>query len=359
MRKILYCRDAKGQIREWKIEAFFDDIGGDWAHLRYTYGLVDGEKIDKEEEVFENQSGRDIYEQLNLQFESKISKMKDRGYVEDIMKAETARTNLLGLPRPMLAQKFNKVRRIDYSNAFIQRKYDGNRCLVANVGGEIIAYSRNGKRVSTIEHITSGIQIPESAILDGELYCHGESLQTIVSWIKRKQANTSKLRLHVYDTIRDESFAERDRFMKHECSLGQNAEFVPVWKCHSAPDAINYTRVFRNEGYEGAILRWGPFGYEDSKRSKGLVKLKEWNDKEFLVTDITASKDGWAILHMLAPTEDARVPFRATAPGTIEEKIDCYLNRKSYIGRYVTIEYAYLTKDGVPFHPIAKCWRSQ
>jgi len=346
----LYAKDARGDVRFWTIEATED------ATLDYTYGMVGGQPQYKTEQIELNQSGRDIDEQMLLQFKSKIAKMKDKGYVDSYELAKgMPRTNLLNLPRPMLAQDIDKVKNIDFTNAFVQRKYDGNRCLIANVAGEIIAYSRNGKRVESIDHITESIGIPEGLILDGELYAHGESLQTIVSWIKRKQPETRNLRYHAYDVAFPAPFKYRLKFLNGEIGFGEYAIAVETTQISSLDEALEFFQIFRKDNYEGAILRWGSNGYEDSKRSRSLVKIKEWHDAEFKVTSITPSKDGWAILVCELPDGNT---FRVSAPGSIEEKEYCYKQKDMYIGRYVTVEYAYLTKDGIPFHPIAKIWRA-
>jgi hypothetical protein len=173
-----------------------------------------------------------------------------------------------------------------------------------------------------------------------------------VSWIKRTQDNTQKLRYHVYDVVGYEPFEER-----YEKLLGlqfkPSVEVVPTYLCKTMEQAKSYMEIFREEGYEGAILRHGDAGYEDGKRSKSLVKIKEWHDEEFVVIDIERSKDGWGILVMKRNGKG----FRASAPGSLAEKQAAWAHRDAFVGRYVTIEYAYITKDGVPFHPVAKCWR--
>lgn len=348
----MYCLDSRGGVRVWTIEADDDYV------LIMTFGILNGAMQQKTEMVYENKSGRNIDEQAELQFNSRINKMKDKGYVDTIEQAQEGRVNILSLPKPMLAVPYEKIKGpINYNDLYIQRKYDGNRCLIANIGGEIIAYTRNGKLITTCDHITEGIEIPEGVILDGELYAHGEKLQTIVSWVKRKQANTGKLKYHCYDYIDDDRdpFNQRLDHMNY-FQLGNNAEIVGTYACSNIDIAMEMFRGFRAQGYEGAILRLGSASYEDGKRSKSLIKMKEWHDSEFMVHRIERSKDGWGILIMKAPNGRE---FKASAPGTMEERYIAARNAEQYIGEYVTIEYAFLTKDGVPFHPVAKVWRTQ
>lgn len=347
MEKRLYAKDVRGGIRVWEIVAT-DDFT-----LEISHGTLNGDLQTKVHWIEENQSGRDLFDQTMLEFNSRIKRQMDKGYVELLSDAMGKRTNTLGLPRPMLAQVFNKrASRVNYDNAYVQRKYDGNRCLIARVDGKNIAYTRNGIQIKTVNHILSVLDMPEGMILDGELYCHGESLQTIVSWIKRYQNDTQRLRYHIYDTVSTRPFADRMSIVKN-IDIPSSAEIVPMIRVHKSGEANELLNEFRKEGYEGAMLRWGRNGYEDGKRSYSLLKMKEFLDSEFRVIDVEASKDGIAVLIM----ERQGKRFKATAPGTMSDKAFVLANKYNYIGRDVTIEYAYITEDGVPFHPIAKAFR--
>jgi hypothetical protein len=122
----------------------------------------------------------------------------------------------------------------------------------------------------------------------------------------------------------------------------------------SEEQVLIWHKTFRKEKYEGTIIRHTPAGYEDGKRSKSLLKLKDWRDEEFLVTNILPSKDGWAILECVQSNGSY---FTVTAPGNMAEKQEVFACKENYIGKYVTVEFAYRTQEGIPFHPIAKAWR--
>ena len=40
---------------------------------------------------------------------------------------------------------------------------------------------------------------------------------------------------------------------------------------------------FKALGYEGTILRHGTTGYEDDKRSRNLIKVKDYDEAEFKI----------------------------------------------------------------------------
>jgi len=346
----LYKQDARGQIRVWTIRALDDYC------LEIEHGTYGGETQIKYEEIAENKSGRDLDAQMLLRFNSRLEKKRDSGYKDSLEEAKASRQNAIELPRPMLAVKYQSVKgRISFrGGVYVQRKYDGNRCLIAKRDDQIIAYTRNGKQVRTIQHVLDEIDIPNGTILDGELYVHGESLQKIRSLISRKQPDSAKLRFHAYDLV-DKHAPFIDRFNSVSSMLSglDNVEVAPTYAIAEERSALTKMMEFREEGYEGAILRWGSYGYEDGKRSKSLVKFKVWDDAEFQVLDIECSKDGWPVLIM----EHYGKRFKAIAPGTHEDRNYVLKHKEQFIGKFVTIEFANLTADGVPFHPIAKSWR--
>lgn len=339
----LFVKDAKQSIRKWKITADTDN-----GCLFLSWGELGGAMQERVEYIERNKSGRSLEQQTILEYNSRIRKQKDKGYCEDLDTAiAQQRTNALNLPRPMLAQDIDNVSSPVFH--YIQRKYNGNRCLITNIDGDMMAYSRGGKVITTLDHILEKINIPKGEVIDGEVYCHDLKLQQISSLLKKKQAGTEKLEYRLYDTISTSPFYDRLERLKD-----WGLEPVETIPCTSLAEAREWFKLFRAEGYEGAILRNGFAPYEDSKRSKYLIKLKEWISKEYKVIGVAVSKDNWGILQL---TTERGLVFEATAPGTIEQKIHVALNPADYIGRTVTIEYAEISRDGKPNPAIAVDWR--
>lgn len=353
----LYKKDAKGQVRVWEIEIDYDE-----ECLVITHGVEGGEIQEKLEFIEEGKAGRDVYEQLESRCESRINKKLDLGYVSDKSQMLDKALNVLGLPKPMLAHKSdNHKHKINFNKGpvFVQRKYDGHRCLIAKTKRGFVAYSRNGKIINTIDFIKDQLEslnLTHGMILDGELYHHRTPLQTIGSWVKRKQKETHKLTYVIYDMISENPFQERLSYISLKINWQDlnNIIIAPTMKINSIDEAYKYLSKYRQEGYEGLILRHSDRGYEDGKRSKSLLKFKEWHDAEFVVNSISESKDGWAILN--CATKNG-TEFSVSAPGTMQEKHEVYRNREEYVGMSVNVQYAMLTVDGMPFHPIATAWR--
>jgi len=344
----LYQYDNRGKLRIWSIAA-------DENVISIEHGLADGVRQIKQEHVRDGLGGRTLDEQVASRVRSRINKQYDRGYKDSPEEAKALKgTNALGMFKPMLAQPLNKVKDIDYSHAFVQHKYDGHRCLITKINGQVLAYSRQGKLIRSIDHILDSLYIPEGRTVDGELYCHGVSLQKIGSWIKREQEASKNLMYHAYDIVANVTFEDRINELHNMCKDPTRAMVVPTMPVHSYDEVQEHFIDSRQRGYEGSIIRWGESGYETGKRSKGLVKVKATHDAEAKVIGVIPSKDGWGILECETPVG---VYFKMPAPGSMDEKYRVLINRELYIGKHITYEYANLTADGVPFHPNALRFR--
>jgi DNA ligase-1 len=351
MKKILYKKNINGSTNRWTIFEAGNSLNIFWGQLNGAeqYQIVDIEV---------NQSGRSMEEQMKLEMDSRISKQLDKGYRYTIQEAEDfAGLNSLNMYKPMLAVKYRDVaHRLNVDNCLHQYKFNGHRCLITNLNGEHIAYSRNGKIIDTIPHILAQLNVPSGVTLDGELYLHGCRLQTISSYVKRAQPMTKNLIYVVYDVINDMNYMHRQaqalRYVKEGAT---NVIHAPTFAC-TGLDLMQRLKIVKQMGYEGLMLRQKHTGYEPGARSAGLIKLKSCEDDEYEVVDIESSADGWAIL--VCRAGDGRL-FKVSAPGTIENKTHIWNNPELFIGRYINVEYFEKTERGVPFHAVATGWRDK
>jgi DNA ligase-1 len=356
----LYKRDARGSLQFWKIWAQADTIWIEW-------GQIDGETQSQYERIAEGKAGRTLEEQIFSRINSRVEKKLDKGYVRSrIVALTTKAVNRLGLPRPMLAKPFKKVKKVNLNNSFLQFKYNGHRCLIHhNADGDCIAYSRNGKPITSIKEILSQISLlglPRGYTLDGELYRHGTSLQRISSWKSRRQLSTSKLIYTVYDIVptNQETFKKRLEILdglRWSASDGiTHIQKAPTTKCAESTNIQVALEDAVAQGYEGLILRQDIAPYEDGKRSNSLVKIKLWMVDEFLVVDIIPSREGYAVLR--CTTKEGKI-FGATAPGTTTEKFFVMKNKQHFIGRHIQLQFADWTDEKKPFHPVTIMWREK
>ena len=334
----MFKKDNTGKIRYWKIETSGDS-------LLIHYGYLGGALTSKETPVVTNLSGRGLDQQIVLEMDSRIQKQLDKGYVFNLKDAHTKNmTNAMDLPLPMLAQPVNRVRNLAETH-YAQYKYDGMRCLVHAGDTRNQAYSRGGKAVDTIRHITEKLKLPRGVTVDGELYIHGTPLQSIMSLAKRYQPGTEELRYIVYDIIMDKPYNERYQMLKELVAETDSIKIAPTSIMLGTTNIKNRLEAARELGYEGLILRNLSTPYEAGKRSPSLIKVKAVEDEIFVIDKITTSKDGHAILHC--------ENFSVLAPGSHENKIAVACHADDYVGSMVRVEFANRTKDGVPFHPVA------
>lgn len=348
----LYAKDQLGGIRVWSITADEDEIIINHGKL----GMTMSESF---ETVDEGLASRTLYEQVVSRINSRVSKKLDMGYVYDIEVARNRlKVNAEGHEMPMLAKKYKDVAgKIDLSRGkwFTQPKYNGNRCLIKNVNGTIISYSRKGKINNRLDHILDKVDIPNGMILDGELYRHGTPLQTLNSWIKKSSPETKSLKFICYDTNLpgnyEERFARVDEFIDFSNDIIIKCPTIQVYSHEEVSSALG---LHMRNGYEGAMLRKNEYEYQSGMRSNSLLKVKKFEDDEYEVIDVLPSSDGWGILICKTGLGNT---FRVSAPGTIAQKTEILRNKKSYIGRKINVEYLELTLSGVPSHPVAIYFR--
>jgi len=338
------------------------DLNG-YVTIEYAKKL-DGKPVQKHYQAFAKNVGRanatTPYEQGASEVASKARLKMDKGYVETVEEATEPSTNSLGLLKPMLATPLEKIKpeKIDWANAFVQPKLDGHRALF-NDG---VLYSRQGK-VLDLPHITEAITAAgiDHLHLDGELYIHGKTLQEMSKLIKKHRPESLGIEYHLYDQITDEVFQERitDLFgaVPH-WSLHTCLKPVSTFSVHTMDQVMQHHTAYRNQGYEGTMLRFGTDSYQHGKRSRTLLKLKEFQDEEFMITGVIEGKPyitDEGTFHV--PIYECATPsggiFTVTAPGNMHAKHALWIDSDVTVGRYLTVKFHYYSADGIPQLPIA------
>lgn len=345
--EILYRKNRLG-VGSWRI----------WNEANVIYiahsNTSGGSEVMHTELVPEGLAGRTLQEQVSSRINSRIKRQRDRGYVKSIDEAvNQPLTNMLNQPPPMLAKKFAQLR--GWKGRYVmQPKLDGFRNMTAGLETRVMAYTRGGIELPAITHITEALEtkLPVGEILDGEIYEHGTSLQTIASLAKRKQSGTSRLVYHVYDSVGPDSFQTRYDFARDiVLSIGSPyIVMVPNYEVTTTGEMWENFAKFRADGYEGGMLRDLHLPYESGTRSSGLIKVKAREDAEYEVIDVIPGSDGLGILVCKMPSGKT---FKTLSPGNHSKKKEVLENKTQYIGRKVTVEFANLTDDGIPFHGVA------
>lgn len=369
--KRLYKNHGKS-IGWWQVDA--QGLEDDSARLAITYAkTLDGAIVEKFASVKGKNVGRanatTNMEQAILEAQSRVNEQIRLGHVETVEAAQLPITNGLGKKKPQLAKGLDDINsdEIDWDNAFLQRKFDGHRCLEDD-----IIYSRGGK-AHNVQHIQDALDAQPSFAdihLDGELYVHGMTLQAIGSLITKPREESLQLTYCVYDCVSDAPFEERFAAVEQAFANTTNLDFriqlVETVRVRSMAEAMVLHRKWVAEGYEGSILRWGREGYLDGKRTKYLTKLKDFTDFEVKVVawELAEQQIVKGITYQVpkfiyeVSTPKGLRTAKATAHGNAEEKHQEYLAlmEGKNIGRMLTLSHFGFTPDGIPNIATAKCW---
>lgn len=351
----LYKKDNKGNIRVlnyWTEKHFF----------KQSSGLLNGQLIQNEKECRGKNIGKtnetSPEQQALLEMESKIREKLQEDYFRTV---EEAQKNVVILP--MLAKNFqDEVHKIDWNNCYIQPKLDGQRCLaMCTKEGSVTLISRDGidiqKTHGSMQHIINDLTtIKEDVILDGELYIHSikDNFQDVMKAIKKyREGISEKVEYHVYDMISDKPFRLRniDKYIKNLSTCKK----VPTLKIINKFDLeIRHIGNLAG-GYEGSIIRWGEEGYKMNNRSSNLLKYKNFQDSDYLITDVVPAdnRPDWGMV--VCKCGDKTFP--ATPQMSHEERKNILLNKADYIGQTAVIKHFGFTDAGLPRFPIFKSIR--
>ena len=276
--KTLYGLDKKGGFKVWTILT-------NGNILSIQHGKEGGKMQLKNEEIEGKNIGRanetTPAEQAELEAMSRWRKQIDKGYRET--KAELEELPLL----PMLAHDYLKQgHRIKYP-CFGSPKLDGVRCLAIRHPHRVELKSRGGKEHS-VSHIQDQLMdvMQPGEVWDGELYIHGKYLEEIVSCVKKVNPDTRSLQFIVFDVVTEDTYEDRLIYMQHLRRNRIHDRDVPDIGVIHFRELVNEEHMkqthkeYVNQGYEGIMIRSHDGKYESGKRSAGLMKYKEFFDKE-------------------------------------------------------------------------------
>lgn len=349
----LYHIDENENVRVWWMEQEGDKY-------RAVSGIEDGKLVTSEWKLAKAKNvGRanattaeeQAFSEINSQYTKKLDKKYSR------TKNSASKSNII---QPMLAATY-KDWDSRWKYVYSQPKLDGMRCIATKDG----LFSRGGKPIVSCPHITMALESTFEAfpelILDGELYNHDlhddfNELISVAKQIKPTPADIAKsevsIQYHVYDMVdTNKTFYERLRFLENLPIWQYKAlQRVATYKAHDEVELAKDYDMFLEEGYEGQMVRLDvPY---EQKRSKGLLKRKEFIDDEFEVLEIIEGQGNWAgYAKSVQCKTDKGVIFNAGIKGT-QEFTKELLHRKP-VPKTVTVRYQNVTPDGSLRFPIA------
>lgn len=307
--------------------------------------------------------------QAKLEVKAAYTLKKKSGYHETAGAAQTSERF-----SPMLAKVYG-----DYKDEvletlkkggmfYVQPKLDGIRCIARADG----LWSRQGNKIVAVPHIFEALQPVfknnPDLILDGELYNHEyrEDFPALVSLIKKQKPSVKDLEAAkvveywVYDSPSEDGMLGRLHAVVSVVDLVRGPLVaVPTHDVLIPEDLDGFHTKYLDEGFEGTMIRFSHTPYEQ-KRSKTLLKRKEWMDAEFEVLDI---QEGEGNRSGMAGNVVVRLPNgktgSANVKGSREYCREVLAERDELIGKAVTIEFFGYTPDGKLRFPRTKVFHKE
>jgi len=129
--------------------------------------------------------------------------------------------------------------------------------------------------------------------------------------------------------------------------------FIPTKVCYNQKDLDDLYRRYTEVGYEGQMIRANePY---QNKRSKFLLKRKEFITEEFDVIEVLEGEGNWSgyAKHFRLELGDGR-EFKSGVRGN--QKVLKKLLRQEVKPNWVTVRYFEKTPDGIPRFPVVIDW---
>lgn len=289
---VLVKRDSVGRLRTWQMQ-----ITGE-GHYRTLSGLKDGKQAVSGWTIPVPASQPTVKDQGEFEVRAQYRHQLEREYRRTEAELETSQDEFV---EPMLAKAYDKFPGAGYS----QPKLDGIRCIARASG----LFSRQGQPIIAVPHIHAALQplfdADPGLILDGELYNHDlrEDFGAISSIVRKQKPTVEQLeqaeavmQYHVYDMPSSTAnFGDRSRELVRLLApiQGDWLQIVPTRLSLTATDADEAYEEFIGLGYEGGMFRLDA-PYERGRRSKSLLKRKDFLTEEFRVLRIEEGKGNWA-----------------------------------------------------------------
>ena len=365
----LYKRDSNKKIREYTIEWTGQGVMGFEAEasapgFRTVAGIQGGKMVTSEWKLTEGKNIGKVNEtspseQAEKEAIAKWEKKEEKEYFEYESEVDS-----YDKFKPMLAHDYTK-RPQDFG--YSQPKLDVIRCIATKKG----LFTRAGKEINTcghIEHDLIGFFREEpDIILDGELYNHElkadfNKITSLVRKVKptpeEAQECFENVQYHIYDNFNtndpSEIFSVRTFWLdKKEQPDEDSLRLVPTTWCDTQEELDKKYSEYTEAGYEGQMVR-NDTPYEN-KRSKNLLKRKEFITEEFDVVEVIEGQGNWAgyAKHFELELGDGR-NFKSGVRGN-QETLKALLEQEDK-PTWVTCRYFEKTPDGIPRFPVVIDW---
>jgi DNA ligase-1 len=392
----LYKINSNNKLYCWTIEIVPSGTG---YEIITRNGEKDGKMVSHSTLIEKGKASRSVLEQATLEANAKFKNKKEKElYTEDpsALTSSIEDTKKSGkknvsskMVRPMLAQEFDfsKYEKSGSSRsfkiafpAFVQRKYDGIRCLAYMKDGKVVLESRTGEPFEKFDILRTQIETLFSKMSaemrngfywDGELYTNDIPFNEISGLVRMtvKHAKpvdiekANKIHYYIYDCINinnlEMNCKERYAFMDTYFKSFKKGDITMIHRVETEvaeqPSDVKAKHdSYVSDGYEGIMIRDMSGAYEVDKRSKYLQKYKEFNENEFKIIGFHEENGGLVIWDVILPNGKTC----ACAPNASDaQRKEMFKNGDKYIGKMLTVYYFGEDADGRLRFPRGKAIR--
>lgn len=352
----LFSRTNTGAIQQWTVlirgDSYYTIHGQQNGQLQTTMPTVCKPKNEGKK------NGTTGEQQALREADALWKKKKAAGSYESIADIDT-----VSFTEPMLAKNYDDRKGELKYPLFAQPKLDGIRCLVRKDG----MWSRNGKKFVNAPHIYEQLkyifELCPDLVFDGELYCDkfANDFNAICSLVKKSKPtpediaeSAEHLQYWIYDIADpDKTFGDRTMYVCDFVNAVNHPSIVAV-RTHLVDCEATLDKLYEqwvDQGYEGQMVRTNT-KYE-FKRSKGLLKRKEFRDAEYRVIGyVEGEGNKTGMLGALVFENHLQKQFNSNIKGTRDYLRELWAKKEELIGKLATVKYFNLTPgDEIPRFP--------
>jgi len=265
----------------------------------------------------------------------------------------------------MLAKDINKIKKMDEKVQFpvyVQPKLDGYRA-VSNTSGDYELKSRNGKVYENFPQIVEALREIgyDEDCVDGEIMSDDFQSMQRTAFATKKKRTVGDVRYHIFDHIQDNEFSRKACYRNFLLRLPEIEKYrdkhplikvVETIRCESWEEVYAAHEVFKEQGYEGTIVRLNKC-YE-FKRTDSLMKIKEMLSQDCRIGQVIRgkgkNKEIMGAIRVIQ--EDGQTMCEVGTGFTDEMRVSFWDKKDELIDKVVEIKYQELTPDGVMRFPV-------
>ena len=261
-----------------------------------------------------------------------------------------------------LAYEYSKqIHKFDDSVEFVvTQKLDGFRSVVEINDGHVISIrTRKGKLLTNLNELTIALEeaLPNKGhyIFDGELlmnddagrWTSGERFQQTSKQVSAK-GQAHDVAFHIFDALpykdfingkSSEKYSER-RQLLNLIIENKLVKVVSVLGTCTKDEISAWSDFATENNWEGVMLN-DPDAHYETKRHKGLLKVKKMHTADLMIVGFEEAIDGknrGGLKSLIVQLDDENTVNVASGL-TEEQRVDIWANKDQYLGKIVEVKY--------------------